>query len=53
MFTSQDAAQQDIQHSIVDGHKTLPLWETENRTSLHITLSETHGILNKTLNILT
>ena len=28
-------------------------WETENRTSLVFTLSETHGILNKALNIFT
>ena len=31
----------------------MPLWETSNRTSLLFTLSESHGILNKALNILT
>lgn len=29
------------------------LWEIDNRTSLQFTLSESHGVLNKALNILT
>ena len=47
---STDAAKPDIEHSILSQGK---LWEIDNRTSLQFTLSESHGVLNKALNILT
>lgn len=40
----------DIAHSVINGSKN---WEIQNRTSLQFTLSESHGVLNKALNILT
>jgi phenylalanine-4-hydroxylase len=50
---STQASKPDLSHSIIENNKLHRLWEVENRTSLQFTLSESHGVLNKALNILT
>ena len=49
---SSDAAKPDLEHSAIN-MDSFKLWEIDNRTSLQFTLSESHGVLNKALNILT
>ena len=43
----------DLTHAIIDKENTSRLWEIQNRTSLQFTVSESHGVLNKAINILT
>lgn len=54
-FFSEAASVQkpDIAHSIIESTERSKLWEIQNRTSIQFTLSESHGVLNKALNILT
>ena len=43
----------DVSHSIIGKEEQTRLWEIQNRTSLQFTVSESHGVLNKALSILT
>ena len=50
--SSVSAKWADLEHSAIN-MDSFKLWEIDNRTSLQFTLSESHGVLNKALNILT
>jgi phenylalanine-4-hydroxylase len=52
-FGETAPAKPDIKHSVIGNQNVSKLWEIQNRTSLQFTLSESHGVLNKALNILT
>ena len=48
-----ETAKPDLEHSALNSDSPFKLWEIDNRTSLQFTLSESHGVLNKALNVLT
>ena len=50
---ASETARPDLEHSVINPDAPFKLWEIDNRTSLQFTLSESHGVLNKALNILT